>query len=68
MELDTAPDSTHHLLILSGSAKISANQQEQILKNNQSATFTAPPSIRIENTGKRPLALIEVQFSDPPNG
>ncbi len=68
MELDIAPDSTYHLFVLKGSAKISANQQDQILKNSQSATFAAPPSIRIENTGKRPLALIEIQFSDPSNG
>jgi mannose-1-phosphate guanylyltransferase/mannose-6-phosphate isomerase len=62
MELDLTPKSTHHLFILSGSAKVSADQQKQILKNAQSATFTAQRSIRIENTGKRPLALITVKL------
>jgi mannose-1-phosphate guanylyltransferase/mannose-6-phosphate isomerase len=68
MELDVAPESTHHLLILSGSAKVSADQQDQILKKAQSATFTAQRSICIENTGKRPLSLITVQICDPLNG
>ena len=68
MDLDVAPQCTHHLVILSGSAKVSANQQDHFLKNAQSATITARPSIRIENTDERPLALIAVQFRDQLHG
>ncbi len=68
MELDVATKGTQHLLILSGSAKVSTDQQDQILKKARSATFTAQRSIRIENTGKRPLALITIQICDPLDG
>jgi mannose-1-phosphate guanylyltransferase/mannose-6-phosphate isomerase len=64
MELDATPKSAHHLVVLSGTAKVSVNQHDRILKNAQSATFTAQGSIRIENTEKHPLALIQVQICD----
>ncbi len=63
MDFELAPHSTQHLVVVNGTAKVSANQQDRILKTAQSATFTAQSSIRIENTDVRPLALIEVQIS-----
>jgi mannose-1-phosphate guanylyltransferase/mannose-6-phosphate isomerase len=62
MELDVTPQSTHHLVVLDGNAKVSANQQSQIIKNGQSATFTGQSYISIENTDDRPLALIQIQM------
>jgi len=62
MELDVTPQSTHHLVVLNGNAKVSANQQSQIIKNGQSATFTGQSYISIENTDDRPLALIQIQM------
>ena len=68
MEIDATSHGTHHLVVLSGTAKVSAKQQDRILKNAQSATLTARSSIRIENTDTRPLVLIEVQMCDQLNG
>ena len=64
LELEPAPQSTRHLLVLSGSAKVSSHQQDHILKSAQSVTLTAQHSICIENTGKRSLTMIMIELGD----
>jgi mannose-6-phosphate isomerase-like protein (cupin superfamily) len=61
MELGATPDSTHHLVVLDGDAKITGKPQSQLLRRGKSATFINPIGIRIENEDNRPLTLIQIQ-------
>ena len=62
MELDATPDSTHHLVVLDGDAKITGKPQSQLIRRGKSATFTNPIGIRIENEDNRALTLIQIQL------
>jgi len=62
MELDAIPDSTHHLVVLEGDAKITGKLQSKILRQGKSAVYTNPIGIRIKNADKHPLTLIQIQL------
>lgn len=59
-EIDSARQGSQHLLVLGGRAKVTANQQSQVLGNGQSVTFTGRFSIGIENVADRQLTLLHV--------
>ena len=61
--IDSAHRTFHHLLVLSGSAKVSANQQSQILEYGQSVTLSGEFNIAIENATDRYLTLMHIQMS-----
>jgi len=60
IEIDSARQSSQHLLVLSGRAKVTANQQSQILGHGQSATIPGRFSIAIENPTDRRLTLMHI--------
>jgi len=66
MDLDAIPDSTHHLVVVEGVAKITGRLKSQILRQGKSAVYTNPIGIRIKNPDKRPLALIQIQLISSP--
>ncbi len=50
-----------HWVVVSGTAKVSSNGQEQIITENQSLYIPVGVSHMVENPGKMPLELIEIQ-------
>jgi mannose-1-phosphate guanylyltransferase len=62
ISIDSAPQTSHHLLVLSGSAKVTANKQSQILKYGQSVTLRGQFEIWIENATDRHLTLMHIQM------
>lgn len=55
---------SEHWVIVEGAAKILNNDQELILTANQSTYIPSGVKHRLENAGKSPLVLIEVQSGD----
>jgi mannose-1-phosphate guanylyltransferase len=64
IEIDSAPRSLHHLLVLGGRAKVTANQQSQILEHGQSVTIAGQLSIEIENATERRLTLMHILMGE----
>jgi mannose-1-phosphate guanylyltransferase/mannose-6-phosphate isomerase len=62
IEIDSSARASHHLLVLCGSAKVTANQQSQILKFGQSVTLTGQSNIGIENVTDQRLTLMHIQI------
>ena len=52
---------SEHWVIVSGTAKVTCGNKEEILENNQSTYVPQCTSHRLENPGVIPLVLIEVQ-------
>lgn len=52
---------SEHWVILSGTARIERGDEEMVLHPNESTYIPASTTHRLENTGKIPLRLIEVQ-------
>ncbi|MBY6198487.1 mannose-1-phosphate guanylyltransferase/mannose-6-phosphate isomerase [Vibrio hangzhouensis] len=50
-----------HWVVVSGTAKVSSNGNEQIITENQSIYIPVGVSHMVENPGKMPLELIEIQ-------
>lgn len=50
-----------HWVVVSGTAKVSSNGNEQIITENQSLYIPVGVSHMVENPGKMPLELIEIQ-------
>lgn len=50
-----------HWVVVSGTAKVSSNGKEQIISENQSLYIPVGVSHMVENPGKIPLELIEIQ-------
>ncbi|AYV21230.1 mannose-1-phosphate guanylyltransferase/mannose-6-phosphate isomerase [Vibrio mediterranei] len=50
-----------HWVVVSGTAKVSSNGKEQIITENQSLYIPVGVSHMVENPGKMPLELIEIQ-------
>ncbi len=50
-----------HWVVVSGTAKVSSNGEEKIITENQSLYIPVGVSHKIENPGKVPLELIEIQ-------
>ncbi|OOE95354.1 mannose-1-phosphate guanylyltransferase/mannose-6-phosphate isomerase [Salinivibrio sp. IB643] len=50
-----------HWVVVSGTAKVSSNGDEQIITENQSIYIPVGVSHMVENPGKMPLELIEIQ-------
>ena len=50
-----------HWIIVEGTARVTINEQDQILTENQSVYIPLGAVHRLENPGKLPLTLIEVQ-------
>ncbi|WCE29865.1 mannose-1-phosphate guanylyltransferase/mannose-6-phosphate isomerase [Vibrio sp. SCSIO 43137] len=50
-----------HWVVVSGTAKVSSNGQEQIITENQSLYIPVGVSHMVENPGQMPLELIEIQ-------
>lgn len=67
IEIDCTRQASHHLLVLGGSAKVSANQQSQILKYGQSVTVTGRNNIGIENVTDQKLTLMHIQIREHKN-
>ena len=63
--IDSARQSSHYLLVLRGRARVTANQQSQILGPGQSASFTGRLSIGIENATDRRLTLMHILMGKP---
>ena len=52
---------SEHWIVVSGTAKVSLNDKETILSENQSIYIPLGSKHRLSNPGKIPLTLIEVQ-------
>lgn len=52
---------SEHWIVVSGTAKVTCGDQEQILHSNQSTYVPQCTAHRLENPGVIPLVLIEVQ-------
>ena len=52
---------SEHWIVVSGTAKVSCGDREQVLSNNQSTYVPQCTTHRLENPGVIPLVLIEVQ-------
>jgi mannose-1-phosphate guanylyltransferase/mannose-1-phosphate guanylyltransferase/mannose-6-phosphate isomerase len=52
---------SEHWIVVSGTALVTIDGQEQIVGENQSVYIAAGSTHRLENPGKVPLHLIEVQ-------
>ena len=52
---------SEHWVVVSGTAKVTCGDREEILENNQSTYVPQCTSHRLENPGVIPLVLIEVQ-------
>lgn len=52
---------SEHWVVVSGTAKVTCGDKEEILENNQSTYVPQCTSHRLENPGVIPLILIEVQ-------
>ena len=50
-----------HWIIVSGTAQVEINDQEQLLTENESVYIPLGATHRLTNPGKIPLELIEVQ-------
>jgi mannose-6-phosphate isomerase-like protein (cupin superfamily) len=56
-------DSANHWVIVQGTARIARGNEEMILAENQSIYIPPGTAHRLENPGKIPLQMIEVQSS-----
>lgn len=52
---------SEHWVVVSGTAKVTCNDTEAVLHVNQSTYIPAGATHRLENPGKIPLIIIEVQ-------
>ncbi|MCL2935596.1 MAG: phosphomannose isomerase type II C-terminal cupin domain [Trichodesmium sp. St16_bin2-tuft] len=55
---------SEHWVVVSGTAKVTCGDKEEILQNNQSTYVPQCTSHRLENPGFIPLVLIEVQSGE----
>jgi len=55
---------SEHWVVVSGTAKVTCGDKEEILQNNQSTYVPQCSSHRLENPGVIPLVLIEVQSGE----
>ena len=55
---------SEHWIVISGTAKVTCGGQELVLSINQSTFVPALTEHRLENIGKIPLVLIEVQTGE----
>jgi mannose-1-phosphate guanylyltransferase/mannose-6-phosphate isomerase len=53
---------SEHWVVVHGTAKVSIGGQEQLVRENESVYIVATQWHRLENPGKTPLELIEVQI------
>jgi mannose-1-phosphate guanylyltransferase/mannose-6-phosphate isomerase len=53
---------SEHWVVVQGTAKVSIGQDEKLVRENESVYITATQWHRLENPGKTPLELIEVQI------
>jgi mannose-1-phosphate guanylyltransferase / mannose-6-phosphate isomerase len=53
-----------HWIVVSGTAKVTVNGEEKLLKENQSTYIPLGQTHRLENPGKNPLQIIEVQSGE----
>ena len=53
---------SEHWVVVHGTAKVSIGGAEQLVRENESVYITATQWHRLENPGKTPLELIEVQI------
>ena len=53
---------SEHWVVVQGTAKVTIGGAEQLVRENESAYITATQWHRLENPGKTPLELIEVQI------
>jgi mannose-1-phosphate guanylyltransferase/mannose-6-phosphate isomerase len=63
-EIDSVRRSSHHLLVLSGRARVLVDQQGRILEQGQSVTFTGRFKIGIENAADRRLTLVHILMDE----
>lgn len=53
---------SEHWVVVHGTAKVSIGEEEKLVRENESVYITATQWHRLENPGKTPLELIEVQI------
>jgi mannose-1-phosphate guanylyltransferase/mannose-6-phosphate isomerase len=53
---------SEHWVVVHGTAKVTVGEQEKLVGENQSVYITATQWHRLENPGKTPLEMIEVQI------
>jgi mannose-1-phosphate guanylyltransferase len=63
MQLDAGTSAIMHLVVLSGNATVTDNQQRHILKQGDSITSSKEDKVGIENTGSQPLDFIQIQVA-----
>lgn len=64
LSLQSHAHRSEHWVVVSGIAKISINDNVQRLEAGKSAYIPLGSKHRLENEGKEPMALIEVQLGD----
>ena len=64
LSLQSHAHRSEHWVVVSGIAKISINDTVQRLEAGKSAYIPLGSKHRLENEGKEPMALIEVQLGD----
>lgn len=55
---------SEHWVVIGGTAKVTIGEQEQMVHKNQSVFIPASTKHRLENPGRLPLEIIEVQNGD----
>jgi mannose-1-phosphate guanylyltransferase/mannose-6-phosphate isomerase len=53
---------SEHWVVVHGTAKVTVGQEERLVRENESVYITATQWHRLENPGKAPLEMIEVQI------
>jgi len=53
---------SEHWVVVHGTAKVTVGEEEKLVAENQSVYITATEWHRLENPGKTPLEMIEVQI------
>jgi mannose-1-phosphate guanylyltransferase/mannose-1-phosphate guanylyltransferase/mannose-6-phosphate isomerase len=65
LKLPAEADTAVHLFVIKGQAKVSAGSQDKTLYSGDAITLTAKGQVRIENTGKQKLDMIQVELKKP---
>lgn len=63
-ELPSRTDSTYHLLVLDGRAKISTGSEDKDLRPGEAITCHATAKTNVENTAKAELRLIQIELTN----
>jgi mannose-1-phosphate guanylyltransferase/mannose-6-phosphate isomerase len=60
LHLPADTQTAQHLFVIKGQAKVSAGSRHKTLSSGESVTCTEKGQVRIENTGKKDLCLVQV--------